>query len=83
MPRPMGEWDVLIKDQHEAYITWEEFERNQRVIANNATGEGSAVAKGAVRGASLSEISLTRGTRPHGPPRRGRALIDDGPSQSS
>src|ERR1700721_996409 len=27
--RPMGEWDVLIKDHHEAYITWEEFERNQ------------------------------------------------------
>lgn len=38
--RPMAEWDVLIKDHHEAYITWDEFERNQRVIANNATGKG-------------------------------------------
>ena len=47
--RSMGEWDVLIKDHHEAYITWEEFERNQRLIANNATGKGSATVKGAVR----------------------------------
>ena len=26
--RPMAEWDVLLKDQHEGYITWDEFERN-------------------------------------------------------
>jgi hypothetical protein len=25
--RPMAEWYVLIKDHHEAYITWDEFER--------------------------------------------------------
>jgi DNA invertase Pin-like site-specific DNA recombinase len=36
--RPRMEWDVLLKDQHEGYITWDEFERNQRVIADNATG---------------------------------------------
>jgi len=30
--RPQSEWDVLLKDQHEGYITWGEFERNQRVI---------------------------------------------------
>jgi DNA invertase Pin-like site-specific DNA recombinase len=47
--RPQSEWDVLIKDQHEGYITWDEFERNQRVIADNATGKGSAAARGAVR----------------------------------
>jgi hypothetical protein len=35
--RPMAEWDVLIKDHHEAYITWDEFERNQRVIANKGS----------------------------------------------
>jgi hypothetical protein len=39
--RPMAEWHVLIKDHHEAYITWDEFERNQRAIANNAAGKGS------------------------------------------
>jgi DNA invertase Pin-like site-specific DNA recombinase len=58
--RPMGEWDVLIKDHHEAYITWEEFERNQRVIANNATGKGSAKVKGAVRRGELLLPGLLR-----------------------
>ena len=47
--RPQTEWDVLLKDQHEGYITWEEFERNQRVITDNATGKGSAAVRGAVR----------------------------------
>jgi DNA invertase Pin-like site-specific DNA recombinase len=58
--RPMAEWDVLIKDHHEAYITWEEFERNQRVIANNATGKGSARVKGAVRRGELLLPGLLR-----------------------
>src|SRR5260370_39280602 len=58
--RPMAEWDVLIKDHHEAYITWEEFERNQRVIANNATGKGSARVKGAVRRGGLLLPGLLR-----------------------
>jgi len=30
--RPLAEWDVLLKDQHEGYIFWAEFERNQQVI---------------------------------------------------
>ena len=49
--RPLSECDVLIKDHHEGYIGWEEdFERNQRVIADNAMSKGSAVGlKGAVR----------------------------------
>jgi len=51
--RPQSEWDVLLKDQHEGYITWSEFERNQRVIANNATGKGSAVTGAARRGELL------------------------------
>jgi DNA invertase Pin-like site-specific DNA recombinase len=58
--RPMAEWDVLIKDHHEAYITWDEFERNQRVIANNATGKGSATVKGAVRRGELLLPGLLR-----------------------
>jgi DNA invertase Pin-like site-specific DNA recombinase len=58
--RPMAEWDVLIKDHHEAYITWDEFEKNQRVIANNATGKGSATVKGAVRRGELLLAGLLR-----------------------
>ena len=58
--RPMAEWDVLIKDHHEPYITWEEFERNLRVIADNATGKGSATVKGAIRRGELLLPGLLR-----------------------
>jgi DNA invertase Pin-like site-specific DNA recombinase len=58
--RPPTEWDVLIKDHHDGYIAWAEFERNQRVIANNATGKGSAVARGAARKGELLLAGLLR-----------------------
>jgi DNA invertase Pin-like site-specific DNA recombinase len=58
--RSRAEWDVLLKDQHEGYITWEEFERNQRVIADNATGKGSAIARGAARRGELILAGLLR-----------------------
>jgi len=58
--RPLAEWDVLLKDQHESYISWAEFERNQRVIANNATGKGSAIARGAARHGELLLAGLLR-----------------------
>jgi DNA invertase Pin-like site-specific DNA recombinase len=58
--RPMAEWDVLIRDHHEPYITWEQFERNQRVIADNATGKGSATVKGAVRRGELLLAGILR-----------------------
>jgi hypothetical protein len=38
----------LIPEHHEGYISWEEFERNQQLIANNANGKG-IMARGAVR----------------------------------
>ena len=58
--RPVAEWDVLIKEQHDGYITWDEFEKNQRVIADNATGKGSATVKGAVRRGELLLAGLLR-----------------------
>src|SRR5215831_17535241 len=58
--RPIAEWDVLIKDHHAAYITWEEFERNLNVIANNATGMSSSVARGAARHGELLLPGLLR-----------------------
>ena len=58
--RPQGEWEVLIKDQHEGYITWDDFERNQRLIAENATGKGSAAARGAARQGELLLAGLLR-----------------------
>ncbi len=41
-------WDVLIVDHHEGYVSWEEFERNQRLIADNANCKG-LMTRGAVR----------------------------------
>jgi DNA invertase Pin-like site-specific DNA recombinase len=58
--RPQTEWEVLIKDHHEGYITWDEFERNQIAIANNATGKGSAAARGAARQGELLLAGLLR-----------------------
>ena len=33
--KPLEQWEVLIKDHHEGYITWAEFERNQATLATN------------------------------------------------
>jgi DNA invertase Pin-like site-specific DNA recombinase len=33
--KPLEQWEVLIKDHHEGYITWAEFERNQAALAAN------------------------------------------------
>jgi Phage integrase, N-terminal SAM-like domain len=58
--RPLAEWDVLLKDQHDGYISWSQFERNQQVIADNATGKGSAAVRGAVRRGELLLARLLR-----------------------
>jgi excisionase family DNA binding protein len=34
--KPLEEWEVLLKDHHEGYIDWAEFERNQQQLAVNA-----------------------------------------------
>ncbi len=33
--KPLEQWEVLIKDHHEGYITWADFERNQAALATN------------------------------------------------
>jgi excisionase family DNA binding protein len=42
------DWEALILDHHEGYIGWAEFERNQRLIADNANGK-SFMSRGSVR----------------------------------
>ncbi len=42
------DWEVLICDHHEGYIGWAEFERNQRLISDNANGK-SFLGRGSVR----------------------------------
>lgn len=34
--KPMAAWNVLLRDHHPSYISWEEFEENQRMLAENA-----------------------------------------------
>jgi excisionase family DNA binding protein len=46
--RSRSDWEVLINDHHEVYITWGEFERNQQLIADNANGK-SFMSRGAIR----------------------------------
>jgi DNA invertase Pin-like site-specific DNA recombinase len=58
--RPMSKWDVLIKDHHAAYISWDEFERNLKALANNATRMSSALARGAAREGELLLSGLLR-----------------------
>ena len=41
-------WEVLIRDHHESYIGWAEFERNQRLISDNANGK-SLMSRGPIR----------------------------------
>jgi DNA invertase Pin-like site-specific DNA recombinase len=48
LQRNWNDWEVLIKDHHEGYITWAEFERNQRLINDNANRK-SNMGRGSIR----------------------------------
>ena len=45
--RERDEWEVLIRDHHDGYITWTEYERNQKVVGDNANCQGAMV-RGAI-----------------------------------
>jgi len=44
--KPLEEWEVLLKDHHEGYINWTEFERNQKQLAVNAYGKPDGAKSG-------------------------------------
>jgi hypothetical protein len=44
--KPFDRWGVIIKDHHEGYIEWSEFERNQKLLAANAYGKAGGVKSG-------------------------------------
>ena len=52
--KPFADWEVFIKDHHNGYIDWEEFERNQKQIAANAYSKPGDVKSGRGGGALLS-----------------------------
>lgn len=44
--KPLEQWGVLLRDHHEGYIPWEQFERNQAQLARNAFGRACGVKSG-------------------------------------
>jgi DNA invertase Pin-like site-specific DNA recombinase len=46
-------WSVLVRDHHEGYISWAEYERNMEVIAHNAGNKGLMVRRAVRRGPAL------------------------------
>lgn len=46
---PREQWTALILDSHPGYITWETFELNQKLLADNARAHGAERATGPAR----------------------------------
>src|ERR1700730_11842720 len=57
--RTQEAWEVLIRDHHESYVTWDAYERNQRVIGGNANMKGEMVS-GSVRNGGGLLVGLLR-----------------------
>jgi len=51
--KPLHAWNVLLRDHHPGYISWEEFEENQKMIAENAHMQKRAAKKSARGGRAL------------------------------
>lgn len=51
--KPMSEWNVLLRDHHSGYISWEEYEANQKMIAENAHMQKRMARKSARGGRAL------------------------------
>jgi len=44
--KPVGTWDVFIRDHHEGYISWDDYERNQEQLALNTYGRAGGAKSG-------------------------------------
>jgi DNA invertase Pin-like site-specific DNA recombinase len=51
--RPISAWSVLLRDHHEGYINWQQFEENQKMILENAHMQKRAARKSARGGRAL------------------------------
>ena len=52
--KPLEKWGVLLRDRHEGYISWEQFERAQKMLSDNSSRFFQAGARGAPKkGAAL------------------------------
>jgi DNA invertase Pin-like site-specific DNA recombinase len=51
--KPMDQWNVLLRDHHPGYITWEDYHANQKMIAENAHMQKRTARKSARGGRAL------------------------------
>ena len=58
--RLQKEWEVLIRDHHEGYISWEDYENNQRTINGNANMKGEMVPGSVRNGGGLLDLADRR-----------------------
>ena len=56
--KPIGSWEVMIKDHHEGYISWAEYQRNQKQLASNAFGWAGGTKSGRGGRALLSGMLI-------------------------
>jgi DNA invertase Pin-like site-specific DNA recombinase len=59
--KPFERWEAIIRDHHEGYIDWDEFERNQKLLAANAYGKAGGVKSGRGGRALLPGLLLCAG----------------------
>jgi hypothetical protein len=57
--RRSEDWTVFIRDHHDGYISWDEYDRNRTIIAGNANMKGAMVA-GAVRSGGALLVGVLR-----------------------
>jgi excisionase family DNA binding protein len=57
--RLQKDWEVLIRDHHEGYISWQDYENNQRIINGNTNMKGEMV-PGSVRNGGGLLVGLLR-----------------------
>jgi len=57
--KDQSKWEVLLPDHHDGYISRAEFERNQRLISDNANGK-SFMSRGSVRRGGVLLAGLLR-----------------------
>ena len=51
--KPRDEWNVLLRDHHPGYITWQEYEDNQKLLLENAHMKKNCARKSARGGRAL------------------------------
>jgi hypothetical protein len=62
--RAPDSWQVLIREHHDGYISWDQYERNQRTISGNANMKGEMVPGSVRKGDGLLAGILRCGTEP-------------------